>query len=112
MYQRAKFSHKLPSEVVGLQCFSNDIASYYFDRGLWFFGTMVTNRIEEAGNHKNPTIANGQREREFAKCMGDNMVQSAAGFADPAAGIAGKGKLTEDDVDDDDASETVLESGY
>ena len=105
MFQRAQSSNRLPSEVVGAQCFTNDIASYYFDRGVWFFGTAVTNRIEEAGNHKNPTIANGQREREFAKCMGDDMRTSAAGFQDPAA-VAKRAD------DEDEVSEIVLESGF
>lgn len=70
---------------------------------------MVVNRLDEAGNHKNPTIANGQREREFAKCMGDNMLTSAAGFADPAAAARSK---QADDADEDEMSETILESGY
>jgi hypothetical protein len=111
MYQRSQFANRLPSEVLGTQCFSNDIASYYFDRGIWFFGTAVTGRLQEAGNHKNQAIANGQREREFARCMGDNMLTSAAGFQDPA-GISTGRKGADQDPEDDEVGETILESGY
>lgn len=41
--------------------------------------------------------------------MGDDMLTSAAGFADPAATARSK---QADDDDDDDMSETILESGY
>lgn len=72
-----------PSNVALLDECVGEIGRFYFDRGIWAFGKHVANRLDEAGQSDNATIARAQREREWERLMGADMSNSATGFRDP-----------------------------
>jgi hypothetical protein len=84
IYERAKLFGQNPSDCALLPECVGEIGRFYFDRGIWAFGRHVTNRLQEAGQSSNASIAQAQREREWEKLMGGDMTSSATGFADPS----------------------------
>jgi len=84
----------------------NDLALFYFDRGVWYFGRRVDAELAEAGSHKNTAIANSNRMRALARCMGDDMSTSTVGFRDPAY------EPTSEHGREAGEDETILRSGY
>lgn len=85
IYERAKLFGQKPSDTALLDESVGEIGRFYFDRGVWAFGRHVANRLDEAGQSKNPAIAQAQRAREWERLMGADMTNSATGFADPSA---------------------------
>ena len=59
-------------------------AGYCLDSGIFIFATWVENECQEAESRAtNEMFARSNRARAFARCMGDDMETSTAGFADP-----------------------------
>ncbi len=58
--------------------------AYCFDQAIWYFGTYVSNKIEEVGRKKERGEAGKQaaRERQLNKYLGNVQKQQ---FADPLA---------------------------
>lgn len=90
-----------PSEIYEVK----GAVGLFFDKGLYLFGRWVEGEIERAGQDAiNAGFARSAQSRAFAKCMGDDMATSTAGYADPFAdGAAGIPS---------DANEEVLLEGY
>jgi hypothetical protein len=88
--------NRLPSEIFGV----SGAAGYFFDRGIYLFGNYVEGEMSEAESRaSNASFANMNRARAFARCMGDDMAKSSAGFADPFAdGKIKNAKNVEDTV--------------
>lgn len=81
-------------------------AGYFFDRGTYLFGQWVEGEMQEAESRgSSPAFARSNRIRTFAKCMGDDMSKSTAGFASPFAAGVVKTKDGED-------GEEILASGF
>ena len=79
-WQISNSFHKLPSEIYGV----SGAAGYFFDRGIYLFGNYVEGEMSRAENSaSNASFASMNRARAFARCMGDDMAKSTAGFADP-----------------------------
>lgn len=75
--------NRLPSEIYNVQ----GAAGLCFDEGIFLFGRHVEGEMAEAESRgANAMFANMNRARAFARCMGDDMETSNAGFADPFAG--------------------------
>ena len=52
------------------------------------FGRWVESEVQEAeSSATNKMFANMYKARTFARCMGDDMSESTAGFADPALSL-------------------------
>jgi hypothetical protein len=69
-----------PSEIYEVK----GAAGLFFDKGIYNFGRYVENEVERAGQDAlNASFARSQQQRAFARCMGDDMSTSTAGFADP-----------------------------
>jgi len=84
IYQRAIAFNQKPSDTAYLDDCIDAVGRYYFDRGIWAFGEHVKRRLDEVTNStENASIAQSRREREWERLMGEDMSQSAAGFADP-----------------------------
>lgn len=80
-------------------------AGLFFDKGIFHFGRWVEGEVERAGQDAlNAGFAKSQQQRAFARCMGDDMEKSTAGFADPYAAIV-RGSQTED-------GDQIIMSGY
>jgi hypothetical protein len=111
IYRRAKAFNQRPSSIVLLDDRVGDIGRFYFDRGIWAFGEAVANRLDEVvAGTRNPVIAQAQREREWARLMGDDMETSTAGFRDvgdvsPHARVIG-------DPDDETGDERSVDGSY
>lgn len=74
--------NKLPSEIYNVE----GAAGYCFDRGIFLFGQHVESVMSQAEQGaSNAMYARSARARAFARCMGDDMEKSNAGFADPFA---------------------------
>lgn len=72
-----------PSELYGIR----GAAGLCFDVGIFTFGRYVEGQLQEAESRaSNAMFARSNRIRAFARCMGDDMETSAAGYADPFAG--------------------------
>jgi hypothetical protein len=84
---------KAPSELYGVA----GAAGFCFDRGIFLFGKYVEGEMSEAENRaSNAMFARSNRARAFARCMGDDMETSTAGFADPfATGAVGTRRTLE-----------------
>lgn len=101
-----------PSDVAILDERVGEIGRFYFDRGIWAFGEAVANRLEEViAGTRNPVIARAQREREWARLMGDDMATSAAGFADPGEGFSAHARVVGEPAGAADSDETMLSDG-
>ncbi len=80
-------------------------AGFFFDRGTYLFGQWVEGELQEAESRgTSPAFSRSNRIRAFAKCMGDDMAKSAAGFANPFTTGAIKNK--------DGDGEEILASGF
>jgi hypothetical protein len=108
IFERAKMFGQNPSDVAILDERVGEIGRFYFDRGIWAFGKHVANRLEEAGQSDNQTIARAQREREWERLMGNDMTNSAAGFRDPAESVSAHGRIVGSAAAGDD-DEIVLD---
>ena len=76
----SKSFNTLPSDIYGV----SGAAGYFFDRGIYLFGNYVESEMSAAeSSASNSSFANMSRSRAFARCMGDDMEKSTAGFADP-----------------------------
>lgn len=74
--------HRPPSEIYGFY----GARSLFFDRSIFLFGQWVEGELQEAERSaSNEMFARSARARTFARCMGDDMAFSTAGFADPYA---------------------------
>jgi hypothetical protein len=74
--------HKTPSEIHGIE----GAAGFFFDQGIFLFGRWVEAECQEAEQGaRNEMFAKSARARTFARCMGDDMGSSTAGYADPWA---------------------------
>lgn len=83
-WQVSQAYNRLPSEIYGVE----GAAGYFFDQGIFIFGRWVESECQEAeSSASNQAFANMNRARTFARCMGDDMSKSTAGFADPFAGV-------------------------
>lgn len=72
-----------PSKLYGV----DGASGLFFDIGIFHFGRYVESELQEAeSSAKNEMFARSNRARAFARCMGDDMTTSSAGFADPAVG--------------------------
>jgi hypothetical protein len=72
--------HQPPSQVYEVK----GAAGLFFDKGIYHFGRWVESEVERAGQDAlNASFARSQQQRAFARCMGDDMSTSTAGFADP-----------------------------
>lgn len=91
-----------PSDCALLDECVGEIGRFYFDRGIWAFGKHVANRLDEAGQSDNATIARTQRIREWERLMGADMSNSAAGFRDPADSVSPHGRVVGGPADRDD----------
>jgi hypothetical protein len=92
---------RTPSEIFEVR----GAAGLFFDKGLYTFGRWVESEVERAGQDAlNAGFARSAQARAFAKCMGDDMETSSAGFMDPFAGAVHASE-TED-------GEEILQSGY
>ena len=79
-------------------------AGFFFDKALSLFGRWVEGEVERASQDAiSPGFARSAQLRTFAKCMGDDMSTSSAGFSDPFAD--GQGVPSE-------ANEQVIMDGY
>lgn len=108
IYERAKLFGQKPSDVALLDECVGEIGRFYFDRGIWAFGKHVANRLDEAGQSKNPSIARAQRIREWERLMGADISNSATGFADPGTdSVSAHGRVVGDAARDGD--EIVLD---
>lgn len=97
--------HKTPSDLYDVQ----GAAGICFDRGIFTFGQWVEGEMQEAESRASTqTFARSNRLRAFAKCMGDDMATSTAGFASPFAD--GTARRAGKDVGDSD--EEILQSGF
>lgn len=82
VWQMSQAYNKTPSELYHVQ----GAAGLYFDTGVFQFARWVENEMQEAeANAQNEMFARSNRARAFARCMGDDMTKSTAGFADPFA---------------------------
>lgn len=71
---------KTPSELYGIE----GAVGFCFDTGIFLFASWVESECQEAERRaSNEMFARSNRARAFARCMGDDMESSAAGFADP-----------------------------
>lgn len=74
--------NKTPSEIYGV----GGAVGLCFDTGLFLFAQWVEGEVQEAeGRAQNEMFARSNRARAFARCMGDDMATSGAGYADPFA---------------------------
>ena len=78
----------------------------FFDKAIFLFGRWVEGEVSDAGQDAiSPGFARSAQERAFARCMGDDMETSNAGYADPFgdgdARIANAG-----------TGDSILASGY
>lgn len=94
LWKRSQAFRTRPSELIGLE---DPLIAYFLDRGTWFLGTYVEDRVDAAGrnavkgvkNKKNAeALQNGARLRTLDKLLGggDSSVQRK--FKDPVkAGV-------------------------
>src|SRR6516162_6591378 len=79
-WQMAQAYNQPPSEIFGVK----GAAGLFFDKGIFTFGRYVEGVVEHAGQDAlNASFARSAQQRAFARCMGDDMEKSTAGFADP-----------------------------
>ena len=72
--------HQPPSQIYEVK----GAAGLFFDKGIFLFGRWVENVVENAGQDAlSPAFAKSAQQRAFARCMGDDMSKSTAGFSDP-----------------------------
>jgi hypothetical protein len=71
---------KTPSELYGVL----GAAGLCFDTGIFAFARWVEGEMQDAeAQAQNEMFARSNRARAFARCMGDDMETSTAGYADP-----------------------------
>ena len=102
IFERAKMFGQNPSDVALLDECVGEIGRFYFDRGIWAFGKHVANRLDEAGQSNNKTIARTQREREWERLMGTDMSNSTTGFRDLGESVSPHGRVVGGPVSGDD----------
>lgn len=103
IYEMATLFGQRPSDVAILDERVDALGLFYFDRGIATFGRAVQSRVEKAGTSSNAAIAQTQREREWERLMGGDVLSSATGFADPAAGdLSRHARATGRDESDDE----------
>ncbi|QHB37442.1 tail assembly chaperone [Mycobacterium phage Onyinye] len=84
-WQISQAYNKPPSYIYGI----HGAAGLFLDIGIFIFGRWVESEVQEAeSSASNKMFANMYRARAFARCMGDDMETSTAGFADPFTGGA------------------------
>jgi hypothetical protein len=88
VYEMAKLFCQKPSDIAILDDCVGEFGRFWFDRGIAAFGRAVHQRMEQAGQSSNETIARTQRIREWNRLMGEDMSTSAAGYADPSEGLS------------------------
>lgn len=82
VWQMCQAYNKTPSELYHVE----GAAGLYFDTGIFQFARWVEGEMQEAeASAQNEMFARSNRARAFARCMGDDMSKSTAGFADPFA---------------------------
>jgi hypothetical protein len=108
IYERAKLFGQNPSDVALLDERVGEIGRFYFNRGIWAFGKHVARRLDEAGQSRDQTIAQTQREREWERLMGADMTSSATGFRDPGESMSAHGRVVGGPAAGDD-DEIVLD---
>jgi hypothetical protein len=95
--------NRTPSEIYDVK----GAVGLFFDKGIFYFGRYVEGVVERAGQDAlNSAFARSAQARAFARCMGDDMSKSTAGFADPFAGGATQSVRVDED------GEEILASGY
>jgi hypothetical protein len=78
----SKTYNRTPSELHGVE----GAAGLCFDTGIFIFANWVEGEMQSAeASAQNEMFARSNRARAFARCMGDDMETSTAGFADPFA---------------------------
>jgi hypothetical protein len=83
-------------------------AGLFFDKGLYYFGRYVEGVVERAGQDAlSPSFARSAQARAFARCMGDDMEKSTAGYADPFTTGAADAPIRVDENGDE-----IVSSGY
>lgn len=88
LWQRCQAFNKTPSDLVGLE---NPLMSYYFDRGIWVFGTYVQREVDKAGEAASrgarpgnkEALSNGARTRTLARLCGEDITKTTTGFRTP-----------------------------
>ena len=86
VWQMCQAYNATPSKLYGV----DGASVLFFDIGVFLFGRYVEGELQEAeSSAKNEMFARSNRARAFARCMGDDMTTSSAGFADPAVGGLG-----------------------
>ena len=84
LYRQAKAFRCRPSELVG---YVEPIKAFYFDRGVWMFGTEIDNALATADqNAKNPKFARAARARVLANYLRGG--ESTGRYRDPATEVA------------------------
>lgn len=89
-WQQSQAYNKTPSEIYGVE----GAVGLCFDTGIFHFAQWVEGEMRDAESRaQNEMFARSNRARAFARCMGDDMETSTAGYADPFA----TGALVADD---------------
>jgi len=85
-WQISQSYNKTPSEYYGIE----GAVGLCFDNGIFLFAQWVEGEMQEAeARAQNEMFARSNRARAFARCMGDDMATSTAGYQDPFAGGSG-----------------------
>jgi hypothetical protein len=91
LWQRCQAFRCQPSDLIKL---NNPLIAYFFDRGIWFFGSYVQREVDVAGERatrgvKNRTnaeaLGNTARQRALAKMCGEDITKTTTGYRDPNA---------------------------
>jgi hypothetical protein len=89
MWKRSQAFHCRPSELLGLE---DKLIAYFFDRGIWFFGSHVESEVDKAGEGaargvkskgNREALVNGARQRALDKLLDGKTAKSK--FRDPMA---------------------------
>lgn len=100
-----------PSELYGVE----GAAGLFLDTGIFVFANWVESEVQEAEQSAtNQMFARSNAARAFARCMGDDMSLSSAGFADPFVGgevtvVDATGKRKRRNDSDGQAGDEILD---
>jgi hypothetical protein len=87
LYNRAEESHRLPSELLGLNW--SWYETYCFDEAVMFFGTWIYNKLR-AVEGKSDKQTERKREALLKRLLGEGPDKKATGqFADPMDKLKG-----------------------